>query len=133
MRTLRFVLTGFVLTLASAGCGGDWGTVSGTVTLDKVPLKGGMITFHPATPGDGTTAYGEIHDGAYTIRTGQKSGLKIGLCRVTVSASTIPREGTNEAAKLLTPVKYSRPETSKLEADVKAGSNVFPFDLTSKP
>ncbi len=133
MRMLRFVLVGFVFSLAGAGCGGDWGTVSGTVTLDKVPLKEGMIAFHPTTPGEGVTAYGEIRDDAYTIRTGQKSGLKIGHCRVTVSATTIPKEGTNEVARMLTPVKYSRPETSKLEADVKAGSNVFPFELTSKP
>lgn len=119
-----------VLCAALAGCGGGWGTTSGTVTLDGTPLKEGAIAFHPS--GDGPTSYGTVTDGAFTISTGQKDGLPAGKYRVTVSASTIPKEGTNEQSKLLTPAKYSKADSTDLEADVKSGSNSFKFEMKSK-
>jgi hypothetical protein len=118
------------LALVLAGCGGDWGTASGTVTLDGTPLAAGQITFHPE--GGGATAYGTVQDGSFTISTGQKAGLKAGKCKVTVFASTIPKEGTKEVAKMLTPVKYSRAESSPFEANVQGGSNSFKFEMVSK-
>ena len=120
-----------LLCLALAGCGGDWGTCSGTVTLDGQPLKEAAITFEPEA--HGPTAYGQVRDGAFSMSTGQKDGLPTGKYKVSVSASTIPKEGTKEMAKLLTPAKYAKPETSGLTADVKGGSNSFGFELVSKP
>ena len=120
-----------ILGLAVAGCGGGSATCSGTVTLDGVPLKEGIITFDPYT--HGPDAYGQVKDGAFTISTGQKEGLDSGRYRVSISASTIPQMGTKEQAKLLTPKKYASFDTSGLEADVKPGSNTFAFEMSSKP
>ena len=128
-RRLAAALAPFLF-LAAAGCGGGWGTCSGTVTLDGAPLKAGSISFHPT--GDGPTAYGMVKDGAFEISTGQKDGLPPGKYKVTVSASTIPKEGTKETAKLLTPPKYSTAAGTDLEADVKSGSNSFKFEMKWK-
>lgn len=115
--------------LALTGCG-SWGSASGTVTLDGTPLKEGVITFHPV--GGGATSYGTVKDGSFSIATGQDSGLAAGKYKVTVSATKIPKEGTTEKAELLTPVKYSKPESTDLEAVVNGGLNSFKFELKSK-
>ena len=120
-----------ILGLALAGCAGDWGGATGTVTLDGAPLKEASISFVP-TDG-GATAYGQVKDGAFALSTGSKDGLKAGKYRVSISASTIPQMGTKEQAKLMTPKKYASPETSGLEEVVKSGSNSFKFELSSKP
>jgi hypothetical protein len=112
-----------------AGCGGA-GTVTGEVTLDGTPLKEGLITFHPADPGP--TAYGQVKAGEFNLSTGQKASVPPGKYKVTVSASTIPEMGTKQEAKLLTPAKYAKPDTSGLEAEVKSGSNRFKFEMKSK-
>jgi len=129
--TRRLALAVLPLTaLLLAGCGGGWGSASGSVTLDGTPLKDGIITFHPV--GGGPTAYGIVTDGAFTIATGQQSGLSTGKYKVTVSASSIPKEGTNETAKLLTPAKYSKADTTDLEATVNGGLNSYTFEMKSK-
>ena len=119
-----------VLGLFLAGCGGSWATASGTVTLDGAPLKDGTVSFHPA--GDGPTAYGTVKDGAFTVSTGQRDGLPVGKYKVTISASTIPEEGTKERAKMLTPPKYATAATTPLEADVTAGANTLKFEMSGK-
>ncbi|MFO0866358.1 MAG: hypothetical protein U0744_17225 [Gemmataceae bacterium] len=128
----RCVCCTFVVVCASIlGCSsGDWGTASGTVTLDSEPLKQGVVTFHP-THSD-ATAYGQVNDGFFKLNTGQKEGLKSGSYVVTVSATSVPPSGSNQVAKLLTPPKYANKATSDLKADVKAASNQFKFALRSK-
>ena len=113
--------------LALAGCGGSWGSASGTVTLDGTPLKDGIITFHPV--GGGATAYGTVTDGSFSLATGQDGGLATGKYKVTVSATSIPKEGTSETAKLSTPVKYSKPDTTDLDAVVNGGLNSYKFEM----
>ena len=120
-----------IFALTFTGCAGDWGGASGTVTLDGAPLKDASISFVPVD--GGATAYGQVKDGAFALNTGQKDGLKAGKYRVAISASTVPQMGSKDAAKLLTPKKYSSPETSGLEEEVKPGSNSFKFELSSKP
>jgi hypothetical protein len=131
--SLRLLAAGLLCGLVFlVGCGsGNWGTVSGTVTQDQTPLEDGIITFHPVD-GTGSSGYGQIIKGAYEISTGAKTGLPVGSYKVTVSASTIPKEGTSETAKLLTPKKYSQPHTTDLKAEVKSGSNQIPFAMSSK-
>jgi hypothetical protein len=118
--------------LALSACGsGEWGNVSGTVSVDGEPLKTGTITFHPVA--GGADAYGTITGGSYSISTGQDPGLKTGQYQVMVSATTIPESGSAEKAKLLTPAKYATPQTSDLKADVHSGSNRCDFKLNSSP
>lgn len=125
---LALMLSGFGTALA--GCSGNWGTASGTVTLDGSALKEGSITFHPE--GEGPTAYGQVSNGEFTVSTGQQAGLPVGKYKVTVVHMTVPESGSKEKAKYLTPPRYARPETSGLEADVKPGGNSFQYELTSK-
>lgn len=128
MRSRRYV---FLLVFGLVGCGGDWGGAQGTVTLDDKPLEDGLITFHPLD--EGPTAYGQVKSGSFTINTGQKAGLRTGMYKVTVSATTIPEPGSATPSRLLTPKKYSRKETTDLEAKVEASSNRFTFALRSSP
>jgi len=131
MQRALLVLT-IALGTAIAGCGsGDWGTGSGTVSVDGQALKSGVVTFHPS--GGGATAYGQVTDGKFTVYTGEQAGLKTGKYQVTVSASSIPEPGSKETAKLLTPAKYAAPATSGLDADVHSGANIFEFKLQSTP
>ncbi len=131
MRFRFFALAFLIGSIVPVGCSGNWGTVSGTVTLDGTPLREGTITFHPQ--GEGPTAYGKVRDGSFTIRTGQKEGLLPGKYKVTIAHMTIPESGSSEKAKFLTPERYSRPETSGLEADVNSGDNNLKFEMTTKP
>jgi hypothetical protein len=131
LRLRLFLYLSLALCPVVAGCGsGTWGTASGTVTLEGTPLKDGVITFHPGS--EQAPGVGQVKDGEFTVTTGQKEGLKVGKYKVTVSARTIPKEGTNEQPKWLTPPKYARPETTDLEADVKSGSNKFTFEMKGK-
>jgi hypothetical protein len=130
---VRFIYLLLIIPLLSCfGCGaGDWGTVSGTVLLDGKPLPKGVIMFHATEDGPG--AQGQIKDGAFSVQTGLKAGLKTGSYVVTVADTTIPEMGTSDTAKLLTPEKYANPKTSGLTADVLGGENTFKFEMKSSP
>lgn len=126
---LRLACLILLATCLVPGCGaGDWGSVSGTVTLDGAPLGAGVITFHPVA--GGADAYGQVTQGKFTIFTGEQAGAQTGSYRVTVSATTIPESGSGERAKLLTPEKYATPATSDLKAEVAPGANLFSFELS---
>jgi hypothetical protein len=58
--------SGFALLLGCAGCGPATGEVSGTVTYEGKPLKGGSVTFATTDGKNGQTS--EIkEDGTYTV------------------------------------------------------------------
>ena len=134
-----------------AGCGGTkkpkvYGA-TGTVSWKGQPLAGATVSFVPAVgpPSDGTTDA----SGKFTIMTNGQPGAPFGPNKVTVSkftgAATMPSAPTPDdmmkmaaekgkkktADKEEIPVKYSRPDTSGLSADVSADAakNVFTFDL----
>lgn len=115
--------------LGLSGCGGDWGAASGTVLLDDKSLEKGMITFNPKA--DGAPGYGQVIDGNFTIRTGDKEGLKSGEYTVTIYHMTVPAEESGESAQFLTPKKYASVATSDLRAEVKPGANTFTFKMKS--
>jgi hypothetical protein len=108
-------------------------SVSGTVTLEDVPLKGGgTITFQPVKGGAG--ASGTIaDDGTYTI-----PNAPIGECSVTVGSGgakynlgtqkgqrrpVIPRSLNN------VPKKFADPSTSGLKVTVKGGEQAIDIQL----
>jgi hypothetical protein len=124
----RFLLVALLSLLA--GCSGDWGSASGTVLLDGKPLPEADITFHPVSPG--APGNGRVVDGAFTIKTGTRAGLAVGSYKVVVHLMTIPDPNKPEPAKLLTPEKYLRTETTDLAAEVKPGSNSYKFEMYSK-
>ncbi len=127
MRTASSIALPCALLLLS-GCSGNWGTATGTVTLDGNRMTKGMVTFHAS--GGGADAYAQINpDGTFQAMTGSDRGLKVGDYTVTVVDQTIPA-GLGEMVKILTPPKYASPATSDLKATIKPGGNAFDFILT---
>jgi hypothetical protein len=113
--------------LLLAGCGGELIPVTGSVTFGGRPLPSGTVGFHGTS--QGTTGYGNVANGRYAAKTGNRFGLKPGLYRVTLMAhGDPPPGGVSEmptAPPLLTPPKYASPETSPLSFDVRPGRGAF--------
>ncbi len=129
--------------LFQLGCGGgggerpDLGYVEGTVTMDGTPLANVVLTFQPdhARP-----AYGRTDDQGWyeLVYTEGNPGATIGPHSVRISSADANSEdggnyedgegdGKSRGEKI--PSKYT--QGGELTADVKAGNNVFDFDLTS--
>jgi hypothetical protein len=146
-----------VITMSSAGCGGDpqLAEVTGTVTLDGKPLKDVEVRFMPdpakGTPGLSASCYTDAQ-GRYTLRTGnrEKRGAAVGthrVCFVDIAAiklpSNIARLNLGAAAETLPkapapgpsvrprfPALYQNPTTTPFNnVEVKAGANKHDFDL----
>jgi len=126
--------------LVMAGCDNGLAKVSGTVTLDGVPVEGspdlyGTVSFY-REDGSGAPGVGIIQQGGrYEVSTGAKRGLEPGIYRVGVAVKKIlppTTEGGLTRPQRISPVKYAKPEDSGLRADVTPGGNTFDFALSSK-
>jgi len=123
-----------LLTIALGSCGParpDLGTVTGTVTLNKQPLAGAGIVFQPS---GGRPSYGMTNDaGQYTLEYAQDvPGALIGRHTVIIRTrfdGDYPGDPKATPEKL--PKRYH--DETELSAEVKAGENIFDFDLTSSP
>jgi hypothetical protein len=139
MRSKAAAIAAAALSLFVAGCGGGGGTVSGTVTLDGTPIKGGVgvVTFHPV--GGGPAAMGAVTaDGTYTVAIGTETAVPAGEYLVTVeyteTATSEPGPGPPKPPpppRRLTPEKYANKDTTDLRVPVKAGGNKIPLELKS--
>lgn len=126
--------------LAISGCGNGSASVTGTVTLDGVPVEGspdlsGTVAFY-REDGSGAPAVGVVkEDGLYELTTGSTHGLEPGNYMVAVSVKKIlpPAEpgGLTRPQRLSDP-KYAKPQESGFRADVQPGRNRFDFALESK-
>jgi len=127
--------------LAAAGCGGGGGDtlprepVTGTVTLNGVPVDHGNIQFRPVGgQGDGTIAGAEIKGGKYSIP--REQGPVAGGYRVIISSTEetgapsggdMPGQVTSGAKELI-PAKYNT--SSNLDREIKkVGDNTLNFEL----
>lgn len=133
------VLTLVFLATTMVGCGGpsyelETAPVSGKVTLDGVPLTEGMVQMLPSK---GRMAKALIRpDGSFVLSTyGNGDGAQVGKFPVTVSMLLRDgMEGASKQSSVRIPRRYSRPATSGLEIDVRAGeTNQVELALTSKP
>ncbi len=120
------------------GCGSSGpqlGVVTGTVTLDGKPVPGALVTFVSKEP-NGTSSYGKTDDtGKYQLEfTTERLGAMLGSHDVTIvtnraSQSDEPDTGTVAKIEFVPiPKHYAR---GALTAEVKAGSNVRDFALTT--
>ncbi|QDT53470.1 hypothetical protein Pan44_14870 [Caulifigura coniformis] len=143
--SLAAAMTFLVLNLA--GCGGpgdapDLGQVTGTITMDGTPLSGVAVMFSPL---DGRPAMGKTDaEGKYELNYIRSTkGTKLGKNKVQIgnteeeddpSAETGddagPAKKAAKSSKAVIPARYNT--RSELEVDVKAGENVFDFQLESK-
>jgi hypothetical protein len=142
-------LTGWLallgLCVGLAGCGGSTGpTVTGTVTLDNVPLAGAVVTFRPAgknTEGLGGTGV-TGPDGKYTLTASRGGGRSIvpGDYTVVVSLRLRPDGSApppdvppmESDAKETLPARYSEFQHSILRATVADDKHLHDFPLKKK-
>jgi hypothetical protein len=126
--------------LALSGCGNSLAQVSGQVTLDGQPLRGGKdgarvtVQFQPAD-GAGVTAVGLAdEDGNYEIATGSQEGIPPGdylvTCVATAVVSSNNASGQPAFLQLADP-KFANAKTSGLRFTVQAGRNEFDIPLVS--
>jgi hypothetical protein len=129
-RVLRCVLFFGMCTLF--GCGGpQFGLVTGQVTLDGKPLPDISVRFEDE---GGSAAIARTDKaGRYEMRyTVDQMGAPVGKHKVTIFTPAPLSEGTGERAMPeIVPAKYNSKST--LTQDVKSGSQVCNFELTSKP
>jgi hypothetical protein len=147
-RTTLILLAATLACLAVAGCGPrrpETVPVTGTVMLDGSPVERAGVGFHPqftgGVPATGTTDA----EGRFTLRTFQAGdGAMPGPHRVSVSlqkttgvvpdpdglSGEIAPEGLR--VEWIVPEKYSNPETSGLEVEVRPGMDAVPLELTAK-
>ena len=133
---MTFFRSAVVLTMVSCffltGCGKkrvlpDREVVTGTVTLDDVPLKEGSITF--ASEEDiamGLPSSAAIVDGKYEAKV--SAGLK--QVKISCFAKTAGTSVIDEEFKQLIPAKYN--DKSTLEANVSPDKTEFNYELDSK-
>lgn len=112
--------------VALAGCGGkQFGTVTGRVTLDGVPLEGTTVEFQPDS---GSPSYGVTDsDGNYSLTwSPERAGAQVGQHTVRITSF---RESMRKVPERV-PERYNR--KTELQREVKGGSQRFDFPLTSK-
>lgn len=121
------------LIVLAAGCGeAEYGHVIGKVTLDGQPVENAEIRFAPE---NGRTAWDRTEaDGSYELNyTPGVHGAKTGLNTVTITTATEPTVDDNgrtiAGQPELFPSEYSTNPAHQVE--VKAGENVFDFDVKS--
>jgi len=135
------------LPLALAGCGAPSGEpalipVSGTVTLDKKPLAGAVLTFIPTGKTRGGLATARTGpDGRYTLQSKAGSGVLPGEYRVVISKRVMP-DGSDVPADDSTPPMrsparetlpfYSDPSKPALTATVTVDGVPIDFPLQSQ-
>ena len=142
----------WVVSLSLCGCGSgsdqpELGEVTGTITMDGKPLAATIVVF---SPDNGRPARGRTDaEGKYELTyIGETRGAKIGHHRVEIAPNEEGEdeseiEAANAGENVSAPPSPVKPEKTKvpsryntdsvLEADVKAGENVFDFKLESQP
>jgi hypothetical protein len=128
------VLLLLAICLSLTGCGNGLAQVSGQVTVDGQPLRGGKgdvrvtIQFRPAD-GVGPAAVGLADEnGHYMLATGAQAGIRPGDYFVSCSQSVLgkPKDPTATPDS-----KYANAKTSGLKFTVQQGKNVINLPLQS--
>lgn len=127
--------------LLLTGCGNELAQVSGVVTMDGEPLRGGdrihaTVYFQPAS-GEGTSAAGVIDEnGEYQLSTGSQRGIPPGEYVVTFSATEMipPQDGgSTYSGRRISDPKYASVKTSGIRFEVEEGNNQFDIPIESAP
>ena len=128
-----------LICVIAAGCGGqasdqpDLGRVTGTVTMDGEPLPAAMLIFSPEK---GRSSMGTTDsEGKYEmIYVRDTKGAKLGTHQIsitTVQEGSSEESGEEEVAQFKETILAKYNTKSTLTEEVKAGENVFDFQLTS--
>lgn len=125
-----FRILTFVGALLLAGCsesGPFRGRVTGSVTLDGVPLAAGVIGF---VPDNGRPAYGKIVDGAIVEVTSERTGDGVLVGKHRVMIQPAPTGDMRVKPDSTIPERYRDSTRSGLTAEIKRGTNELHFALT---
>jgi hypothetical protein len=127
-RLRALLLAGLVLT----GCGDakmNVAPVSGTVTLDGVPLASASVTFQPKD--GGRPSFGVTNEqGRYVLEYSlDELGAKVGACTVRITTESSGDDSGAKPSKERVPKRYFR---EPIEVQVEPKSNTIDFALTSK-
>ena len=126
------------LAVAAGGCGSNLAEVTGVVTVDGMPLRGGndvraTVIFQPST-GAGRVAVGLVDaEGQYRLSSGSEEGVEPGEYVVTCSATQLvpSRDGGAAGGRRLTDPSYANSKTSGFKFTVAPGKNEFDLALNS--
>lgn len=118
-----------ILCLLASGCGGssDIASVSGTITLDGVPLAHASVTFQPdkGRPSHGGTDEKGFYTLTYSM---EEKGAVIGTSKVRISTATEDADGKRR--KETVPKRYFGEGGVKVQVENK--NNKIDIELTSK-
>lgn len=135
VHTLHFRIMVYSLSILFAasliGCGDmKVAPVSGTVTLDGVPLSRASITFEPKA--GGRPSVGVTNEqGKYVLEYSMDQvGAEVGTCAVRVTTAARADDAGNPAVKERVPAKYF--SDAKIEVQVEKKSNTIDIALSSK-
>ena len=135
-KQLSLVFALMLAALSSLGCGDGgpaFAEVQGKVLLDGKPMTKGFVITQPSA---GRGANGAIQpDGSFELSSGRKAGALVGSHAVAVVAYENPGAEGAEAdmGKLLVPLRYTSPMSSKLTIDVtEEGENSPVLELSAK-
>ena len=135
MTASRFPAALLVGLVAFAGCNARTGSISGTVTVDGVPIGNGSVTI---VGEQGTPASASIVAGEYRVEK-----VPIGPARIAVRSLPPPSmmapppkagSGDGPAASTFEPLpdRYLTPEQSGLSLEVVAGEQQHDITVTAK-
>lgn len=146
------VASTILMIAALSGCGGGTGEVSGKVTVNGTPVKGGSVIFFCKGGKPGETVHSEIReDGTYRILD-CPAGLVVATVRPHAAAAGSPKpkkdaaeahtksamldQGrahaaeSNKGAKAPSiPSRYADPDASDLKYTVTRGTQTFDIEL----
>ncbi len=128
-----------LVALVLSGCGSDLGQVTGVVTLDGQPVRGGndvraTVYFQPMS-GGGAAAIGLLDEnGQYRLCSGSQEGVAPGEYAVTFSAMQLVRtkDGNAAGGRRITDASYANARTSGFKFTVAPGQNEFDLALNSR-
>ena len=135
LRRILIPAFSLMLTFGLPGCNESRVTlapVSGVVRFDGNPLANARVIFEPqaARPSVG---YTDAKGNFVLEHSPGRLGALVGQHRVRITMDNsepgLNEEGSNEGARFGLPAIYNT--KSELEQEVKAGANVFTFDLNS--
>lgn len=142
----NYLLVG-LLAVAISGCGGSplkpgrkTGEVTGTITLNDQPLKGGVVCL--TDEADGDTAMGTIGaDGKFVVKYRLGTQVPTGKYKITVGPAPLahqptPQELMQNREKYNVPnpipVGYRTPQATSLSAEIKEGTNTLTLAMKGK-
>ena len=129
-----------VLSIGALGCGGKEQTpllpVSGLVRLGGAPMPMGTVEFHPDA-GKGNSYPGRPTgmikpDGTYSLTTEGRPGAPVGWYKVTVTGQGMPdpsKMGDKVPPPPTVPARYTKPDTTIFNFEVKEGAAPGAYDL----